>query len=295
LTPTRQPAPLAPGLGYAARVDLDRDDIVREDFPKVRRGYDPNAVRAHLRSVADAVRERGSTPLAETAAERVGSIVEAAEQKATEIEAEARGEAERIVSAARTEAKEQVDRAQGAVSRLVEQADELRSAVGRLGSEITSQARTNAETPAPEVVPDRPEIVPEPARVPEPTPPRQPEPQPPLTPEPQPPPAPDPGPATVPEPQPPGPEVREGSPSTEDLLAQLRGSSASETSPPAANGDEAQEPEGGEADLAAARLVAMKMALEGASREEIGRHLDDNYSLAHRDKLLDDVLARAKP
>ena len=276
-------------------MDLDRDEIVRDDFPKVRRGYDPDAVRAHLRWIASAVRDRGPTSLAETAAERVSSIVEAAERKAAEIEAEARSEAERIVSAARTEAQEQVDRAQGAVNRLVEQADELRSAVGRLGSDITAQVRTTAESPAPEVVPDQPEIVPEPARVPEPTPPRDPEPQPPLTPEPQPPPAPDPGPATVPEPQPPGPEVREGSPSTEDLLVQLRGGGASETPRAGANGDDAREPGGGESDIAAARLVAMKMALEGASREEIGRHLDENYALAHPDKLLDDVLARAKP
>jgi DivIVA domain-containing protein len=279
---------------------VDRDDIVRDDFPTVRRGYDPEAVRAHLRSVAAAFREPSSSPLAEKAADRVAAIVESAEKQAAEIEAEARSEAERIVSAARTEAKEQVDRAQDAVNRLVEKADELRSAVGRLGSDITSQVSAKAETPkaetpAPEVVPDQPEIVPEPARVPEPTPPREPEPQPPLTPEPQPPPAPQPGPATVPEPQPPGPEARERRPSTEDLRAQLRGGDASEASRPGANGDEAPEPSGGEADLAAARLVAMKMALEGASREEIGRHLDDNYELAYRDKLLDDVLARAKP
>jgi DivIVA domain-containing protein len=276
-------------------MSLEREDIVRDDFPRARRGYDPDAVREHLRSIADALRDRGSTPLADTAAERVGSIVEAAERKAAEIEAEARSEAERIVGAARQEAKDQVDRAQGAVSRLVEQADELRSAVGRLGSDIASQVRTRAEAPAPDVVPDQPEIVPEPARVPEPTPPREPEPQPPLTPEPQPPPAPEPGPATVPEPQPPGPEMREGSPSTEDLLAQLRGGGASDAPGAGANGGEAEAPRGTEADVAAARLVAMKMALEGASREEIGRHLDDNYALAHPDRLLDDVLARAKP
>jgi hypothetical protein len=237
-------------------------------------------VRAHLRSVADAVRERASTPLAETAADRVGSIIEAAEKKAAEIEAEARSEAERIVGAARKEAKEQVDRAQGAVSRLVEQADELRSAVGKLGSDITSQVRTKGET--------APEIIPEPPRVPEPTPPLEPEPSPPLTPEPSPPPSPEPTPPSIPEPQPPGPEMGVEDTSTEALLAQLKGNEEN------GSGD-GDEPAVGEADLAAARLVAMKMALDGASRNEIASHLGDNYELEHPDKLLDDVLARAKP
>lgn len=275
-------------------MSLDRDEIFRDDFPTARKGYDPEAVRAHLRAIADAVREsvdaardRTSTPLAETAADRVGSIIEAAERKATEIEADARGEAERIASAARAEAKEQVDRAQGAVARLVEQADDLRSAVGKLGSEISSQVSSKSQPPpASPQAETTPEVVPEPPPIPEP-PPREPEPQPPLIPEPQPPPSPVPEPPSVLEPQPPGPEIRAGSPSTQDLIAQLRGGAdASAAAATTSNGEES--------DVAAARLVAMKMALEGASRDEIGRHLDDNYALAHPDKLLDDVLARAK-
>lgn len=284
-------------------MNLDRDDILRDDFPTARKGYDPEAVRAHLRSVADAVRDRTSTPLAETAADRVGSILEAAEMKAAEIEAEARSEAERLVNTARVEAEEQVDRAQGAVSRLVEQANDLRSAVGKLGLEITSQVgspsggqsgASTAET--------TPEVVPQPPRIPEPTPPQEPEPQPPQTPEPTPPTVPEPSPPTVPEPTPPSPQIRAGSPSTEDLLAQLKGEAGVQT--PAANGGESAaegvangEASGraNEADVAAARLVAMKMALEGASRDEIERHLEANYSISSTDKLLDDVLVRAKP
>jgi hypothetical protein len=280
-------------------VSLDRDDIVRDDFPTARRGYDPEAVRTHLRSIADAVRERASTPLAETAADRVGSIIEAAEKQAAEIEAEARSEAERIVSAARREASEQVDRAQGAVSRLVDHADELRSAVGRLGSDIASQVgqapagTPRAETPAP------PEIDPQPPVVPEPTPPLDPEPTPPQTPEPAPPLTPEPTPPQTPEPQPPGPQIAAGSPSTDDLLAQLKGEAAPTAggrSKPgngdAGNGAAAESATDG--DVAAARLIAMKMALDGASRDEIAIHLEDNFSLSSTDELLDDVLARAR-
>lgn len=277
-------------------MSVDRDEIVRDDFPTVRRGYDPEAVRAHLRSVADSIKGRAATPLAETAADRVGSIIEAAERKAAEIEADARDEAERIVGAARREAREQVDRAQGAVSRLVDQADELRSAVGKLGSDIASQVGSSKPAAEPKAETPAPEIVPQPPRIPEPEPPLEPEPSPPQTPEPQPPLEPEPAPPSVPEPQPPGPEIGSGAASTEDLLAQLRGDKASSEPAAATNGAPAGgSGSGDDADVAAARLVAMKMALEGASRDEIASHLSDNYELSHPDRLLDDVLARAKP
>ena len=52
-------------------------------------------------------------------------------------------------------------------------------------------------------------------------------------------------------------------------------------------------PEVASDDSQAARLVAMKMALDGASREEIDAELESSYSLADRGSLLDDVLAKA--
>jgi outer membrane biosynthesis protein TonB len=112
------------------------------------------------------------------------------------------------------------------------------------------------------------EVTPEPVTVPEPAPPDTPEPIPDPVPDPVP------GPEPVPEPTPePVPE-----PTPE------------EPSEPAAKGN------GGarSTDKAAARLVAMKMALDGASREEIDAQLAANYDVENREKLLDDVLARAK-
>jgi vacuolar-type H+-ATPase subunit H len=232
--------------------------------------------------------------IAETAATKVAEIVEMAERRAAEMEKEARAEADRIVSAAREEAKEQVERAQGAVSRLVEQADELRTAVGKLGSDLGSGAGRRAETPTPE-----PEINPQPPRVPEPEPPREPEPTPPRTPEPQPPPTPEPQPPDVPEPQPPGPEI-EGRPSTEELIEQLKGGAGQSTgSAPAAaeggdNGADRPAAGRGEADAAAVRLVAMKMALDGSSREEVDRHLAESYGPGDRSALLDEVFSRVE-
>ena len=57
----------------------------------------------------------------------------------------------------------------------------------------------------------------------------------------------------------------------------------SEEPPPAAsvNGDQS-----------AARLVAMKMALDGSSRDEVGKHLAESQGLGDSKALLDDVFAR---
>ena len=42
-------------------------------------------------------------------------------------------------------------------------------------------------------------------------------------------------------------------------------------------------------DLEGARLIALNMALNGNSREEIDRYLDENFELNDRDALLDEV------
>jgi outer membrane biosynthesis protein TonB len=119
------------------------------------------------------------------------------------------------------------------------------------------------------------EVTPGPVTVPEPAPPSTPEPTP--DPVPDPVPGPEPVPEPTPEPAPePAPPPDEG-----DLP------SPEPSEPAATNGGRGSQ-------TAAARLVAMKMALDGASREEIDAHLVANYQVSNREKLLDDVLARAK-
>src|SRR5512133_1807945 len=114
---------------------MKRDEIVRDDFPAVRRGYDPAAVHEHLLKVADAVEEGGEPSLADVAAERVGSVIEAAEAKAREIEADARREADEQLSGARAQARDQIERAQRSVAKLIGQADELRERIGAMADE----------------------------------------------------------------------------------------------------------------------------------------------------------------
>ncbi len=44
-------------------------------------------------------------------------------------------------------------------------------------------------------------------------------------------------------------------------------------------------------DLDGARLVALNMALNGDSREDTGRYLEENFAVPDRERLLDEVYA----
>jgi DivIVA domain-containing protein len=90
-------------------VALERQSIVRSDFPTARRGYDPAAVDAHLAAIADEVdelrrRAGPSAVLATQTSDQVRSILEAAEASAAGIreaaEAEGRGHVDRVAEAA---------------------------------------------------------------------------------------------------------------------------------------------------------------------------------------------------
>jgi DivIVA domain-containing protein len=235
---------------------MSGEEIVRRDFPRVRKGYDPGAVDAHLRAVAERVEKGGAgeagASLAVTTGQEVAGILAAAEQKAAEIEQDARARAEQIVAEARTEAELQVQVAQQGVAALVSQAAELRQTLG-----VAAPAGETEPARVPEPTVPQPEIDPSPVVVPEPTPDPVPEP----TPTPAPEPAPSPSPEPTPLPQPGGPQ---------------------EVPPAAQNG------------TAAAKLVAMKMALEGVSREEIAARLRSEYGLEDAGQMLDDVFARAE-
>jgi hypothetical protein len=80
-------------------------------------------------------------------------------------------------------------------------------------------------------------------------------------------------------------------PSNEELISQLRGSTAPAAEkvippepPPASSGS----------DLGAARLVAMNMALDGASRAQITAQITTEFSaVGNVEILVDDVIRRA--
>jgi hypothetical protein len=190
---------------------------------------------------------------------RSSSLASSAGEKVSEIIATAEAKAEEMEAEARQQAEEIVSEAREEARRQVEAAQAavagLVSQADELRERIGALGRDLGGKAGAET---EPETVPEPT-VPQP----EVDPSPVVVPEPEPPREPLPEPDHVPEreppqPQPPGPAATPN------------------------NGDEA-----------GARLVAMKMALDGSSREEVERHLADAYGLKDAGELLDDVFARA--
>jgi TolA-binding protein len=220
-------------------VTLDRDSIVRRDFPTNRRGYDPAAVEAHLSELAgevEALQRRASEPatLSDQAGEQVRAIVQAAERGAEEIRATASAEAaERVahVTEAAEHLRARVEQMQADVTRVM---SELRDEARRLCDDLeglrVDAARLGAASgEAPDAA------VAEPA-----------------------------SPAAAPDP-----------------LAAPEAAAAPDPAAPA-NGD-----------TAAARIVALDMALSGAPRDETDRFIAEHYDLRDRAALLDEVYAAA--
>jgi DivIVA domain-containing protein len=244
---------------------LDRQDIERRDFPIGRRGYEPEAVDAHLRRVAEDLDElrradRPSTAsLASSAADQVRSIVEAAETTASDIKHQAEDEAsgtrsraeadaEKTRADAADQARSHVVSVQEATQTMLQRVDAMESELGALVESLRTGAnRLTADLTlltgnmgelrgaATETGGETTEEAPEPVSAP-----------------------------------PPQPE------------------SESESEAPA----EAEPAAEGSDDSEGARLIALNMALNGTPRDETDRYLAENFQLEDREKLLDEVYAR---
>jgi polyhydroxyalkanoate synthesis regulator phasin len=144
---------------------LARDlPIVRSDFPSSRRGWDPDAVRAHLEQVEALVAElraastRGA-PAAETASAQVREIIAAAEHGAEAIRAGAEQDARRIREAAADEA----DSAREAARAVGERARELERQLAELAGVLRAGvAQAPPAHPTSEPAPPAPEPAPAP-------------------------------------------------------------------------------------------------------------------------------------
>jgi hypothetical protein len=185
---------------------------------------------------------------------RVRAALDDAEERAREIVANAEDKARELIANAEADAARIRERAEGEAH---ERLAQVREALANLEGSFGRSPSS--------------EIDPGPAEVPEPMPPVEPEPSPPTEPEPQPP--------AEPEPMPPDPEIEPPAPAAPDR-----------ESPQLTNGFSNERSH----DATAARIVAMKMALDGASRDEIEAHLGENYEIDNSDVLLDDVMTRAK-
>jgi DivIVA domain-containing protein len=256
-------------------VALDRQSIEKKDFPVGRRGYDPEAVDAHLSSLADEVADlkrsarRRTDTLASSASEQVRAIVEAAEtsaadiQRAAETEAreirdEANSEAQATREQAADQAKEYVGKVSESTSTMLERLDAMETELGTLIESLrTGSNRLNADLKLLEgnlaevgdVTARRPSFEPEPE-----------------------------------------PEPADEPAADTDTAETVAIGGEGEAVP--GNGEpELIEGAEGTDDAEGARLIALNMALNGTPREETDRYLSENFQLADRDGLLDEVYA----
>lgn len=188
-------------------------------------------------------------------------IVNDVAERVRAIVTEAEERAAAIVRDAEAEAKRIRERAE---SEGAERLEEVRRALDELQGKL-SGGQPRAAAPGSNGA--KAEVEPGPVVVPEPEPPPETDPGPAPIPEPTPDPAPEPEPAPIPEPTPP----------------------PDEGTPPSAGEIGA----GGSDDVAAARLVAMNLALDGASKEAIVEQLERDYELDDAGAVADEVLALA--
>jgi DivIVA domain-containing protein len=234
---------------------VNRAEIVRSDFPSSRRGYDREEVDAHLRRLADAIERLQASGAG------ASSVADAAAGKVTEVVAAAAQLGAELELEARARAEEIIAAARRDAGEEIRRAQAAVSGLAQQAEEL--RQRVGSLGSGIGEVAAQAEIQPEPGpvTVPEPTVPEpEVDPSPVVVPEPEPSREPEPAPDPVPEPTPEPPQP--------DQL------------PPAAGSE------------AGARLVAMKMALEGASREDVERHLAESYKGVDNATLLDDVFAR---
>ncbi len=118
-------------------MDGDGESIQRSDFPKVRRGYDPEQVDRHLARVAESVEqlrqrleqrerelEESSSRLSSAPAERVRGIIEAAETSAEEMRQTAEQEAEQRRDESEGRARRTIQEAEQRARSTVEEAEQ---------------------------------------------------------------------------------------------------------------------------------------------------------------------------
>ncbi len=266
-------------------VDFDRQAVERRDFPIGRRGYDPAAVDAHLRALADELEELqraaitggADVSVASTAGTQVQSILQAAETAAAEIERHAlenarqvREDADRDADRTREEAVERarqhvaavaqvtarllehVGSMDGEVSALVES---MRAGAGRLAADLSAVETGMSELY--DAASGRASAVAEAEQ------PRQYAPEPARTFEPE---------------------------SQRAFEAELDNAFEAAPQPVGAQVQSgAQEGAAGGSDLDGARLIALNMALNGESRADTERYLAENFQLPDRLKLIDEV------
>jgi DivIVA domain-containing protein len=264
----------------------DRESIVRRDFPLGRRGYDVDAVDAHLAAIADELEReeaeaQAAAPEQEVSLDQVRAIVEAAERSGAELQRTAKERAaatraaverdrEQALQQADAEADAHVTFVSAAAAAMLERVEAverelegllqtLRAGARRLEADLSGLERRVGELSAA-------------ARRP----------------------APAPGAAqadsTSEAHEPVGPQDanRAAEPAADEAVQPAAAGSVQEAADEPAEGA-AEDAAPAADDIAGARLIALNMALTGASLEDTDRYLAENFDLPERAKLLREV------
>jgi DivIVA domain-containing protein len=275
-------------------MSLDRQTVERRDFPIGRRGYEPEAVDAHLARLADEIdalkrsgtQHRAPESIAAVASTQVAAIVQAAETTAADIERLARDDADRIRRDAESDATstrdEAIERSRSHVGRVSEATALMLQRVDAMESELTAlteSLRTGASRLQADLtllegnmdelygasgkrieVVEVVEVVAEPARE---------------------------------VPAPPAPAAPAEAAAQEAPVRGAEEEIAPEADAPAERAEAAAATAGAgsDEDVEGARLIALNMALNGTAREETDRYLAENFDLSDRSGLLDEVYA----
>jgi DivIVA domain-containing protein len=267
-------------------VALDRQSIEKKDFPIGRRGYEPEAVDEHLNKVAEEVEALKSSTrkrtesVAASAGEQVRAIVDAAETTAAQIQADAERDAKQIRADARKElrtardqansqAAEYVSKISQSAASMLERIDAMEQELGTLVESVRTGAsrvgadlrllETNLEDVKGAVPPAAGAEVASAGAAAE---------------------VEDESPVEAESPR--AAEPEEPTPVVDEVAAVVVEDDEAEVIVVAEDDGE---------DLEGARLIALNMALNGNAREDIDRYLAENFDLADRDALLDEVYA----
>lgn len=272
-------------------MELDRQTIEKKDFPIGRRGYDPEAVDAHLAALASQVetlrRAQRAGPgesLASVAATQVQAIVEAAESTAADIRTQAdedalriRTEAEQDAGSTRDDAvqraQEHVEGVSNATNLMLQRVDAMESELSALVQSLRTGAdRLNADLTL--LHGNMGELYDAAGQS-----------------------------EAVRGFSPDGEEGYLGTgvepgfeeqtyvdhPVTGAAYGEVEGAAYAAGGDTQNGGSEAQAPSEGDSDSAGARIIAYNMALNGQSREEADQYLAENFDLPDRQALLDEV------
>src|SRR5271155_2162584 len=104
---------------------LDRQSIEKKDFPIGRRGYDPEAVDAHLTWIAREIEE-----LKLSSRRRTETLATSASEQAREIGTEAAAEADHARTEATTQARAYVSRVSESTAVMMQRLEAMQSELG---------------------------------------------------------------------------------------------------------------------------------------------------------------------